>query len=182
MEIDDLGAASALLVWDQQTYMPPGGSAARGRQLATLGRLAHEKFTDPAIGRLLEQLRPLEASLPPDSPDRALVHVARHDYEKTVKVPADFMAEYIEHGAQSFQAWTVARPANDFKMMLPYVEKTLDLSRQYAEYLGPYDHIADPLIDASDEGMTVASVRAVFTELREQLLPIVRAIAEQPVA
>jgi len=144
--------------------------------------LAHEKFTDPAIGRLLEQLRPLEDSLPPDSPDRALVHVARHDYEKTVKVPADFMAEYIEHGAQSFQAWTVARPADDFKMMLPYVEKTLELSRQYAEYLGPYDHIADPLIDASDEGMTVASVRAVFTELREQLLPIVRAIAEQPVA
>ena len=40
VEINDLGAAAALLSWDQSTYMPPGGAAARARQLATLGRLA----------------------------------------------------------------------------------------------------------------------------------------------
>ena len=29
--INDLNAAAALLHWDQVTYMPPGGAAARGR-------------------------------------------------------------------------------------------------------------------------------------------------------
>ena len=57
-EIYDLEMAAALLNWDQTTYMPPGGAAARGRQLATLGRIAHEKRTDAQIGRLLDALRP----------------------------------------------------------------------------------------------------------------------------
>ena len=56
LEVNDLNSANALLSWDQTTYMPPGGAAARGRQMATLGRLAHEKFTDPAIGKLLDDL------------------------------------------------------------------------------------------------------------------------------
>ncbi|MCH7663666.1 MAG: carboxypeptidase M32, partial [Chloroflexi bacterium] len=45
-EVDDLNSAAALLYWDQSTYMPPGGAAARGRQTATLARLAQEKFID----------------------------------------------------------------------------------------------------------------------------------------
>src|SRR5262249_10624502 len=31
MEISDLNCAGAVLSWDQATYMPPGGAAARGR-------------------------------------------------------------------------------------------------------------------------------------------------------
>ena len=34
-EVADLTYASALLGWDQQTYMPPGGAGNRGYQLAT---------------------------------------------------------------------------------------------------------------------------------------------------
>ena len=45
MEINDLESAAALLSWDQSTYMPPGGAAARARQLATLGRLSHDAQT-----------------------------------------------------------------------------------------------------------------------------------------
>ena len=52
-EVIDLQAAAAVLGWDQTTYMPPGGTEARGRQMATLARIAHEKFTDDAVGALL---------------------------------------------------------------------------------------------------------------------------------
>ena len=37
-EVADLNAAMSLLGWDQQTYMPAGGSEARGQHLATLGK------------------------------------------------------------------------------------------------------------------------------------------------
>jgi len=40
-EISDLNHVSALAGWDQQTYMPPGGSAARAEQSATLQKIAH---------------------------------------------------------------------------------------------------------------------------------------------
>jgi carboxypeptidase Taq len=37
--------AGAVLGWDQQTYMPPGGVAARADQLATLSKISHQMFT-----------------------------------------------------------------------------------------------------------------------------------------
>jgi carboxypeptidase Taq len=85
-------------------------------------------------------------------------------------------------GAASYDAWTRARPANDFAAMMPYLEQALDLSREYAGFFAPYEHVADPFIDDADEGMTTASVRSLFAALKRELLPIVRAIAEQPVA
>jgi carboxypeptidase Taq len=44
-EIADLDSAASILHWDMQCYMPPGGVEARGNQMATLGRLAHERRT-----------------------------------------------------------------------------------------------------------------------------------------
>ena len=179
-EISDLGSAAAVLGWDQATYMPPGGATARARQGAVLSRLAHERFTDPALGRLLDRLQPYADSLPSDSDDACLVRVTRRDFEKAVRVPADFVARWNAHGSASFDAWTRARPANDFATMRPLLERTLDFSRQYADFFAPYAHVADPLIDGPDEGMTTATVLAMFAQLRAELVPIVRAICERP--
>jgi carboxypeptidase Taq len=178
-EMADIGAACSVLGWDQATYMPKGGAAARGRQGATLSRLLHERFTDPAIGRLLDGLSSFVAREPAESDDAAMVRHLRREYEKAIKVPATHVARASAHGSASYDAWTRARPANDFKAVRPFLDKALDLSREYAAYLGPYDHIADPLIDGPDPGMTVASVRALFNELRAELVPLVRAITEQ---
>ena len=95
MVVNDLRSAAALLSWDQTTYMPPGGAVARGRQMATLERLAHEKFTEPAICKLLDDLRPYEASLPYDSDEASLIRVTRRDYEKSAKVPPSFMGQLL---------------------------------------------------------------------------------------
>jgi len=182
LEVNDLEAAAALLSWDQTTYMPSGGAAARGRQLATLGRLAHDKFTDPAIGKLLDALHSYAESQPYDSSDTGLIRVARRDYERAIKVPSEFMSEFYQHSAESYEAWTKARPDNNFAAVRPLLEKTLDLSRRYAEFFSGYEHIADPLIDLSDYGMKAATVRELFSALRAQLVPIVQAITAQPAA
>ncbi len=178
-EINDLEMAGALLSWDQATYMPPGGAPARGQQIATLGKLAQEKLIDPAIGRLLDDLRPYEQSLPYDSDDASLIRVTRLDYEKAARVPPEFMARLYAHGAESYQAWTEARPANDFQRMRPLLEKTLDLSRELANFFPGYDHIADPLIDFFDYGMRAETVSQLFADLRERLVPIAQAITSQ---
>lgn len=182
LEISDLSAAGAVLSWDQATYMPPAGAAARGRQRAMLSRLAHERATDPTLGRLLDRLRAYADDLAPDSDDASLVRVARRNFERSIKVPVDFVARQRAHGAASYDAWTRARPANDFATMRPHLERSLDLSREYAGFFAPYADIADPLIEASDHGMTTAKVRALFGALRLELVPIVRAICDQPLA
>jgi carboxypeptidase Taq len=181
-EVHDIASAGAVLGWDQATYMPKGGASARARQGASLSRLAHQRFTDAAVGKLLDGLMVHAKSLPEDSDDACLIRVVRRQYDKAVKVPAEFVSRREEVASASYDAWTRARPANDFAAMRPFLERMLDFSREYARYLGPYDHIADPLIDDLDDGMTVASVRALFDALRAELVPIVRAIAEQPLA
>ena len=181
LEVNDLSMAAAVLRWDQATYMPPGGAPARGRQLATLGALAHSKLIDPAIGRLLDQLEPLTRALPADSDDASLVRVTRREYDQAVKVPSDLVAELNQHAASSYQLWTEARPADDFSRVRPVLEHTLELSRRLADCFPGYESPADPLIDYSDYGMKAAQIRALFAQLRSRLVPIVKAITEKPV-
>ena len=179
-EIGDLSAASSVLNWDQSTYMPAGGADARGRQVAMLSQLAHERLVAPAVGRLVEALIPYGEGLPHGSDDAGIIRTARREYEKAIKVPADYVARASANSSASYQAWTQARPANDFKRMVPYLEKTLELSREYAGFFAPYAHIADPLIDDADEGMTTAAIRKLFGELKRGLVPLLDAICAQP--
>lgn len=182
LEVDDLQHASALLHWDQATYMPPGGGPARGRQIATLSRLAHEQFIAAETGRLLDAAAKETDALPYDSDEASLVRVTRRLWDQAVRQPTSLVAEFHEHTARSYQAWTVARPANDFATVRPLLEKTLELSRRTADCYPGYEHIADPLIDFSDYGMKAASVRKIFAELRAKLVPLVQAITSRPAA
>ena len=180
LEIQDLGSAAALLGWDQRSYMPPGGAQARARQIGTLQRLAHTKFTEPALGRLLDELVPLEESLPYDSDEASLIRVTRRDYDRATRIPADFKAEYDRNAAITYQVWAKARAEDDFAAVRPYLEKTLDLSRRYAAFFPESEHIIDPLIAMSDEGITGAYLKQLFEELQDHLRPMVQAIVEQP--
>ena len=182
MEIGDLNYTNAVLNWDQATYMPPLGAAARGRQLALLSRLSHERSVDPALGRLIDELSPFAETLPPDSDEASLVRVARRDFAKAIKIPSDYVERASAHASASFDAWTRARPANDFAAVRPFLEKNVELSREYAGYFAPYRHVADPMIDDFDAGMTTERVRALFAELRRELVPIARTICDQPKA
>ncbi len=179
VEISDLEAVGSVLTWDQSTYMPPGAATARGNQIATIAKLAHEKLTDPALGRLLDELQPYAESLPPDSDDACLLSVARRDFERAVQVPTEFMARLSAHIAHSYTVWSQARPANDFAAVQPCLETMLELSRQYSSFFRGYAHIADPLIAASDYGIQTSIIQALFAELRQQQVPIVQAITAQ---
>jgi carboxypeptidase Taq len=181
-EISDLNAAGDMLNWDQATYMPEGGAGARGRQRAMLCRLAHERAVAPALGKLIDALAHHGEGLPYDSDHASLIRVARREYQKKIKIPPDHVARATAHNSASYDAWTRARPANDFATIVPYLERTLDFSREYSAYFAPYKHVADPHIDDADEGMTTASIRKLFYELKPQLIPMVRAICEQPAA
>jgi carboxypeptidase Taq len=179
-EINDINSAASLLHWDRATYMPAGGAAARGRQLATLGQIAHEKFTAPAIGQLLADLQTYETSLPYDADEASLIRITKREYDRAVKVPAEFVARFSQHRTECYGAWAKARPENNFAAVQPYLERMLELSREYANFFPGYEHIADPLIEDADYGMTANTVRSLFARLREQLVPIVQSIASQP--
>ncbi len=177
--VNDLQNAAALLAWDQETYMPPGGADARARQLATLFSFAHELFTDERVGHLLDDLSAYETGLPYDSDDASLLRAARREYKRRTRVPAEFVARRTQTAALSYNQWVKARPDSDFNAVAPWLERILDLSREYAAFFPESTHPADALIDGSDPGMGAADIRRVFGELRAELVPMVQAIMSQ---
>ena len=53
LEIQRVHSAASVLSWDQETYMPAGGGAARAEQIATLEGIAHERLVSVEVETLL---------------------------------------------------------------------------------------------------------------------------------
>ncbi len=177
-EISDLQRAGSLLVWDQETKMPPLGAPARAEQLATVARLAHDRATAPDLGSLLEELRELEEGSEPGSFEASVVRVARRDHEKRRRVPSDLRAEMTRAGSVGYGAWLEAREAADYEIFRPHLEHRLELAREYVACHAPYDDPYDVLLDDHEQGMSTAHVATVFARLKDELVPLVAGIGE----
>jgi carboxypeptidase Taq len=177
-EIADVSHAAALLGWDQQVMMPPRGAAGRAEQLATLKKIAHDRFTSPEIGRLLEDLAPFEAEHEHDSFEASLIRVTRRDWEKARKVPSELRAEMSRAAALALPVWVDARERNDFAAFLPALRENLELRRRYIDcYEGDFAEPYDALLDDFEPGMTTAEVRALFEYVKEHQASLVRLVA-----
>jgi carboxypeptidase Taq len=177
-QVNDLSVAARVLEWDQLVMMPRGGAATRGDHLATVSRLAHELFVRDEIGQLLERAAPEVAGLDPESDDACLVAVARRDWEKARRIPAELRAEMTKLSSESVEAWTAAREQDDFDAFRPWLDRTLELKHRYVECFPPTGDPYDPLLDDFEEGMETDEVRRVFDRLRPALRELV---AESPV-
>jgi carboxypeptidase Taq len=177
-EIDDLEKAAGLLSWDEETKMPPGGAAARAEQRATLNRVAHDLQVSPALGELLDELAPFEEEYGHDSLEASLVRVARRDYDKAVRIPSELRAALTREGSFGYHAWLQAREEEDYGIMLPHLERNLELRRQYVACFEPQGDPYDVLLDDYEPGMTTAEVETIFTQLKAALVPLIRALGE----
>jgi carboxypeptidase Taq len=176
--IDDLVKAGTLLGWDEETKMPVAGAAARAEQRATVEAVTHEHRVDPALGALLEELRPFEESRDAESFEASVIRVARRDYEKAVRVPPALRAELERAGSLGYRAWLRARAENDFSIMLPHLERNLELRREYVECFAPTGDRYDVVLDDYEPGMTTFEVESIFTRIKERLVPMIRAVSE----
>src|SRR4051795_3191474 len=177
-EINDLSRAAALLGWDERTMMPKGGAEARAETLATLARVRHEMFIDDEIGRLVEQARSqVDADAPAgESIDADLIRVAARGWEKARRVPSELRAELARASSIAENAWVEAKERSDFSMLLPHLEKNVELTRRFADcYDGfpGFTRTYDALLDEFEPEMTTERMQAVLTDLRESLVPLV---------
>ena len=110
-KIADVKYASAVLQWDQETYLPPKGNDFRGQQIATLSEIAHQQFTDKAMGELLVELSSRE-DLP--ASQKRNIQLSSEDYNRNVKLSSAFVRQLSESVNQSYHAWAKARKENSF--------------------------------------------------------------------
>jgi carboxypeptidase Taq len=179
-EIVDLQAATALLEWDQETYMPPGGAEARATQLSTLTKTAHDWLVSDEMGQLLEDLEADATDLDYDSYEASLLRVTRRRFDRERKLPSTLVAELSKAASLAQVAWQKARAESDFNQFRPHLVKMLDLTLQKAEALGYQDRIYDALLDEFEPEMKTRHVEILFEEMKAGLVPLVQAIAERP--
>ncbi len=179
-EIADLGAASALLNWDQLVNMPSGGAEDRGEQIATIEQILHAKSTSDEIGSLLEDLTQAAKQMDPDSDDARLIKVAKRDFDKSTKVSAEFVSEFARVSTVAQSIWEKARAESDFSIFQPYLEQLVGLRQQYADFFKPWTHVYDPLLDDFEPGMKTADVQTIFNTLRPKQVELIKAISEKP--
>lgn len=178
-DVVNLRSAAAILGWDQQVNMPPGGANARAEQLATLSRIAHEMFTSDEVGKLLDGAAAEVKGIDYSSDEAALVRVVRHDYDLATRLPSSLVEEIARTSTLAHEVWTKAREENDFPAFVPMLEKIFDLMRQQAEALGYEDRIYDALLDQYEPNMKTRDVELLFDELRAELVPFVAAVFER---
>lgn len=164
-----LGNALGILNWDQATMMAPGAAPARAEVMSELSVMRHEMTVDPRVGELLDEA---EASSRLDAWQSANLKKMRRHYVHATAVSADLVERKVRLTNEAEMAWREARPANDYKSMIPRLDDIFALLREEAAHLsealgvGPYE----ALLDGYDEGRTVAEIDAIFGDL-EAFLP-----------
>ena len=175
-DIHNLDQAGALLNWDQRTYMPAKGSEPRAKQLATLAKLSHDLLVAQETQDLLAAAEAAATNFPPDSVERAMLRVARRNMDKATKVPTALVVALTETASRAEDVWQQARADNNYSAFAPWLEKLLDLKRQYAAAVMPGTPIFDALLDDFEEGMTAAELGPLFETLKAHGIPLVAAI------
>jgi len=154
-KISDLKYASAVLQWDQETYLPPRGGEFRARQLATLNEVAHQWFTSEDTGNIIRK-----AHQDPTLTVRQKrnTELSLEDFERGIKLPSSFVRTMSETISQSFHAWMDARKHRDFSRFRDDLQKVIELKKQEADMLGYEGHPYNALMNDYDKGLTTATV------------------------
>ena len=172
-EVALLRSTASLLSWDQEVLMPSRGVEHRGRQLAQIAALAHEKLTDERVAEWLndcESSRELTAD--PTSVAAVNLREIRRSYDQAIKVPESLVREFAETATLSKSQWAAARQARDFAAFRPWLTKMVALSRRKAECFGwaedgePWDALADDF----EPKITARQIEEVFVPLRDRLV------------
>lgn len=176
-KIADVKYSAAVLEWDQETYLPPKGAAARSRQLASLSEIAHEWLIAADLGNLLNELNG-RGDLQEDQ--RRNVELSLEDYNKQIKFSPAFVRRLSETSSRSFHSWLRARNANAFSLFKADLEELVALKREEAALAGYERHPYDALLDNFEKGCTTTLLDQVFSTVRAPLKDLLDRIAARP--
>jgi len=190
--ITHLERASAVLNYDRQIFMPQtdASAAQRGKQLAVLATISHEKSIDPEIGQLLEKsAQDLEewSSLLKGSNDysierQAAIHSASRlleletkSYKKATCIPSSLAARKAELESSAYAAWVKARENDDFSSFAPSLKQCFDQAKEIATLQRTDENISlySQMLDEFEMGMKSSRIDELFAQVQEALVPLI---------
>src|ERR1043166_7961465 len=172
-----LESCAELLAWDEDTCMPAGGVAHRGKQMALLAGLAHDRWTDRRLGGWLSGVGGWPLGAYPHSAEAVNVRELRREYDRARRLPRSLVEEFAQVTSLAHQEWAIARRRSDFKRFLPWLERIVTLTRCEVESLGWETDPYDALLEEYEPGARTAPLAQLLGTLCDELAPLIAAIA-----
>src|SRR5262245_25207680 len=169
--------ASALMNWDEETYLPRAGLRFRAEQIAYFSGWAHRRFTAPEVGGWIQACE--DHGFVAGSDEDSNVREWRRQYDRQTRLPAELVEEFTRTATLARDAWAEARRRCEFARFRPHLEKLLELSRQKAEHWGYNECRYDALLEGHERGARAAQLKEVFAELQPALISLLGPAAEK---
>ncbi len=174
-EMAYLDTMISLSQWDQDISMPENATKYRAKAQSYMEDLKNKKWIDPQLGRLL-----LIANNGSNWSriETANLRLWNRDYNKRIKLPADFAARESEMVSESLVAWENAREKNNYSIFLPYLKNLVELNREKARAWGYEEHPYDALLDDFMPGVTAAKCDELFETIKPHIVELIVKIRE----
>lgn len=169
---------SGLIGWDSAASPSPKKGYDKKYQYA--GILAGEAYkivTDPALREAVWAADAAKDQIT-DVRDRAMVREWKRTIERMEKIPKEEYTAYVELLGKSEMIWETAKADNDFEGFKDYYKQIFECQRRFAGYYGYEGHPYNALLEDFEPGMTVEKLDRFFSELREEVVPLLRQINE----
>ena len=173
-----LSAYSLLLstaYFDSSTIAPKDGGEYRNARIAYITGEAYNIQTDPEIIKVLEALNQ-DANL--DGDTKKKVELYLKDAEMLRKIPKEFYMQYQELLMNAQDKWEEAKEKKDYQIFEPYLKRIIEAKREIIKYRDPNGNY-DILLDDYEPGMNMAKYDEFFNLIKEELLPLIKEIANR---
>ncbi len=171
-----LNDALAMLHWDRSVMMPSGASAARAEQTSGLEVIAHETLAAPDTGELIEAAQAAELN----EWQAANLREMRRRFVHAAALEPRLVEARAKACAQSEMVWREARAKSDFRLLLPFMQTVLDLTREagQAKAAALDCPVYDALLDEYEPGGKSERIDAIFAELESFLPALLQEVLE----
>ena len=169
-KIDAIHQISAVLSWDQETYMPKGSIDARAKQLETLAGIDHDYWQDPTLADDIHRFIDPKTSQPLSdlsAEEAAFIRELHATWRQHTALSKQLVQKLTTATTKAQHVWAEARQKSDFSLFAPYLTELVDLTIEKANQLGFDDHPYDALIDLFEPGMNVKSLDDILMPLAQ---------------
>ncbi len=169
--------ALSVLFWDLRTGAPKEGVEQRSE---VIGVLSSEIFNMSTSTEMSSYITALSTDKSVSEIVKKTVEECKKEYDRNKKIPANEYREYVILQSKAESAWEEAKANSDFESFLPYLEKLVATTKKFIGYWGYQGNKYNTLLDMYEPGVTVEVLDNVFGQLREQIVPLVKQIADSP--
>jgi carboxypeptidase Taq len=162
----------AIVGWDRNAMMPPGGNAARAAAEAELQALIHRTRTAPEMKALIAAAE----SEPLDEVARANLREIWRDWRDAKALPERLVTAKSLAGARCEYGWRRQRAENDWAGFLENFRPVVTLAREEAQRLADDSGLSryDALMDRFEPGVRSTDIDFLFGEIRQWLPALIR--------